>query len=65
MIASWKGFFAAVEQMRQCQKVYFLTKEPEALRAAKKSEAEVDACIEEKRAAWARQQQPELEVSNG
>jgi hypothetical protein len=66
VISSWKEFFTAVEQMRQCQKVYFLTKEPEALREAKKCEAAVDGCIAGKRAEWARQQQPELsEVTNG
>ena len=60
MIASWKDFFIAVEQMRECQKVYFLSKSPSALHTAKKCEAEVDACIREKREEWARQAQPEL-----
>jgi hypothetical protein len=60
MIASWKDFFIAVEQMRECQKEYFRTKGPGALRAAKKCEAAVDVCIKEKRAEWARQNQPEL-----
>lgn len=60
MIASWKEFFVAVEQMRQCQIEYFRTKEPGALLAAKKCEAAVDACIAEKRSEWARQKQPEL-----
>ena len=60
MIASWKDFFIAVEQMRERQKVYFLTRTPEALRNAKKSEAVVDECIKEKRAEWARQEQPKL-----
>jgi hypothetical protein len=49
-IASWKEFFAAVETMRQCQKEYFRTKGPRAMLAAKKSEAAVDECLEEKRA---------------
>jgi excinuclease UvrABC nuclease subunit len=66
MIASWKDFFVAVEQMRQCQKEYSRTNGPCARLAAKKCEAAVDACIEEKRAEWARQIQPELlEVTNG
>ena len=60
MIASWKDFFTAVERMRQCQIEYFRTRGPGALLAAKKCEAAVDACIEEKRAEWARQKQPEL-----
>jgi hypothetical protein len=60
MIASWKDFFNAVEQMRQCQIAYFRTKAPSALLTAKKCEAAVDACIEEKRAEWARQKQPDL-----
>jgi hypothetical protein len=60
MIASWKEFFIAVGQMRQCQIEYFRTKWPSALLSAKKYEAAVDACIEERRAEWARQKQPEL-----
>jgi hypothetical protein len=60
MIASWKEFFIAVEQMRQCQIEYFRTKWPTALLAAKKCEAAVDACIKEKRAEWALQKQPKL-----
>ena len=60
MIASWKDFFIAVEQMRECQKAYFRTRGPAALLAAKRCELAVDACIEEKRAEWARQKQPEL-----
>ena len=62
MINSWKDFFIAVEQMRQCQQVYFLSKSHLALLAAKKCEAEVDACIKEKRDGWAREIQPELEI---
>jgi hypothetical protein len=60
MIASWKDFFTAVEQMRECQKVYFLTRSPSALHAAKECEKTVDDCIRQKRAEWARQSQPEL-----
>ena len=65
MIASWKEFFVAVEQMRECQKVYDQTKSPTALHTAKKCEAEVDACIKEKREEWARQKQPELFKKGG
>jgi len=60
MIASWKEFFIAVEQMRECQKAYFRTKAPSALLASKKCESAVDAAINQKRAEWARQIQPEL-----
>jgi hypothetical protein len=60
MIASWKDFFVAVEQMRQCQREYARTKNPSAHNASKRCEAAVDACIEEKRAGWAREKQPEL-----
>jgi hypothetical protein len=60
MISSWGEFLSAVERMRQGQKVYFLTRSPSALAAAKKLEAEVDACIEQRRAERARQLQPEL-----
>jgi hypothetical protein len=60
MIASWKEFFTAVVQMRQSQKKYFLTKTLSNLREAKRYEAVVDACIEQKRAEWDRQRQPEL-----
>jgi len=60
MISSWKEFFVAVEQMRECQKEYFKTKGPSALNAAKKCEAEVDAVIKQKRAEWERQAQPEI-----
>lgn len=54
MIASWKEFFVAVEQMRECQKEYFRTNELTALYAAKKCEKEVDAAINKKRAEWAK-----------
>jgi hypothetical protein len=60
MITSWKELFDAVERMRHSQKKYFLTKTLENLREAKKYEAVVDACIEQKRAEWERQRQPEL-----
>jgi hypothetical protein len=52
--------FTAGEQMRECQKEHSRTKGPAAYLAAKKCEAAVDVCIEEKRAEWARQKQPEL-----
>jgi hypothetical protein len=61
MITSWKELFDAVEQMRRSQKKYYLAKTLENLREAKKYEAEVDACIEAKRAEWERRNQPELE----
>lgn len=60
MIKSWKEFLIAVEQMRECQKVYFQTKSPSALHASKKCEMAVDAVIEQKRAEWAKQSQPEF-----
>ena len=60
MISSWKEFFIAVEQMRECQKAYFRTKSPLSLLAAKKCESAVDAAIKEKRSEWARKIQPEL-----
>jgi hypothetical protein len=60
MIDSWKGFFAAVEQMRERQKIYFLYRSPSALADAKKHEAAVDECIKQKNAERARQMQPEL-----
>jgi hypothetical protein len=66
VIASWKEFFDAVEQMRRRQKKYFLTKTLENLRDARACEAAVDACIEQKRAEWERRRQPELtEVTHG
>jgi len=60
MISSWKEFFIAVEQMRECQKEYFRTKSLLALAASKKCEAQVDMVIKEKRSKWAKQLQPEL-----
>jgi hypothetical protein len=64
-IASWKDFFAAVERMRACQKEYCRTRSPAALNASKKCEAAVDSCIKKKRAEWALEKQPELEVAHG
>ena len=55
MINSWKDFFIAVEQMRECQKAHFEAKTSAALMAAKLCEQQVDACIEERRAEWAQQ----------
>jgi hypothetical protein len=48
-------------------KGYFRTapKSPTALQTAKICEAEVDACIKEKREQWAQQQQPEMFKSGG
>jgi len=60
MIKSWKEFFVAVEQMRECQKEYFRRKTSASLMAAKMCEKQVDTCIKEKRAEWTRQLQPEL-----
>ena len=65
MITSWKEFLIAVEQMRECQKVYSRTNSPTARHTAQKCEAEVDACIQEKREEWARQQQPEMFKNGG
>ena len=60
MISSWREFFTAVEKMRTAQREYFRTRTPSSLNAAKRREAEVDACIEERRAERARQLQPKL-----
>ena len=60
MINSWKEFFIAVEQMRECQKAYLRTKSPSANHLAEKCEKEVDAVIKQKRAEWAQKTQPEL-----
>jgi len=60
MIASWKEFFTAVEQMRECQKEYKRTQSLSAGYAAQKCESAVDAVIKQKRAEWAQQSQPEL-----
>jgi hypothetical protein len=68
MIRTLKDFVLAVEQMRQCQREYFLTKGYGALAAAKKCEAVVDACIKKKHAEWEAQGQPEFfsnEVTHG
>ena len=60
MIASWKDFFIAVEQMRECQKEYSKTKGLSAGYAANRCEKVVDAAIKKKRDDWAREMQPEL-----
>jgi hypothetical protein len=63
VIASWKEFALAVEEMRRRQKIYFLGKTLSNLNKAKECEAEVDACIAKKRAEWdrrEREKQPEL-----
>jgi len=62
MSTSLDDFFLLVAQMRECQKRYFRTRSRSALKAAKLSEAVVDAFIENKRAEWARAKQPELMV---
>jgi hypothetical protein len=59
-INSWKDFFIAVEQMRECQKTYFKQKSPSALNASKMCESVVDNCIKLKREEWEQQKQPEL-----
>ena len=61
MIGSWKDFFTAVEKMRRSQKEYFRTRSQPSFSEAKRREMEVDACIEKKRAEWARQLRPETE----
>jgi hypothetical protein len=60
MITSWKDFFIAVEQMRECQKEFYRTNSPSALMARKRCEQTVDNCIIEKRAEWQSQIQKEL-----
>ena len=65
MIASWKEFLIAVEQMRECQKTYFRSNSRSALILAKKCEKEVDAVIREKRSEWERKIQPELGDNHG
>ena len=60
MIASWKDFFLAVEQMRECQREYFRTKTMAAFAAAKTCESAVDDAIKQKRDEWARERPPEL-----
>jgi len=64
MIASWKEFFTAVEQMREYQKIYGKQKDHTSRRLAEKREAEVDACIKAKNAERARKSQPELIKEN-
>jgi hypothetical protein len=65
MISSWKEFFTAVEQMRECQKEYSRTNGLSAGYAARKCEKTVDDCIEQKRAEWEREKQPELTEQMG
>jgi hypothetical protein len=60
MIASWEDFFAAVERMRTCQKTYFVTKSHQDFLVAKKTEAEVDNCIKQRREKEAARKQPVL-----
>ena len=60
MSTSLDDFLLLVAQMRVSQKKYFRTRSPSALKAAKNCEAVVDAFIENKRAEWAREKQPEL-----
>ena len=60
MSTSLDDFLLLVAQMRELQKRYFRTRSPSALKAAKNCEAAVDALIENKRAEWALEKQPEL-----
>jgi hypothetical protein len=60
MIDSWEAFMRAVETMRSYQIEYFRLKEPSALIKAKKYEALVDACIEERKLRLAAKKRPEL-----
>ena len=60
MIASWKDFFLAVEQMRECQKEYSKTNGLSAGFIARRCEKVVDEAIKKKRDDWAREMQPEL-----
>jgi len=60
MISSWKEFLIAVEEMRDAQKEYFITRSPSSLNLAKKHESVVDKCIKQKRSEWANKLQPEL-----
>ncbi|MCL2601346.1 MAG: hypothetical protein FWD91_00885 [Treponema sp.] len=60
MIKSWPDFLIAVERMRECQKEYVLRSGIARFQAAKKSEEVVDEVIKQKRAEWAKKEQPEL-----
>ena len=60
MIASWKDFLIAVEQMRECQKEYSRTNGISAGYAVNRCEKAVDETIKKKRDEWARAKQPEL-----
>jgi hypothetical protein len=53
-------FFFAVEQMRERQKIYFKTRVPSALYAAKKSEAAVDDFIKKRHEEQSNKLQPNL-----
>ena len=53
MIDSWKSFFIAVEQMRQCQRACARQNTPARREAARRCEKEVDRCIEKKNRQWA------------
>jgi len=59
MISSWKEFFIAVEQMRECQKAYIREKNTASFTAAKTCETEVDEGIKKIRVEWARQAEEE------
>jgi len=63
-IRGWRGFFDAVERMRELQKIYRRTKSPSSHAAAKKCEAEVDKVIKAKRAEWSRGATPSLSGMN-
>jgi len=60
VIKSWEDFMCAVETMRSFQIEYFRLKAPSALIKAKKYEALVDECIEERKQRLAGKRQPEL-----
>ena len=57
---SWKEFFIAVEQMRECQKEYIRTKTFAAHKAVVLCELTVDAGIKYIREKWERESRPEL-----
>jgi hypothetical protein len=59
VIISWKDFFAAVEQMRQCQKAYARQNTPVRREAARYCEKAVDECIRKKNMEWAREREKE------
>ena len=51
-IKGWRGFFDAVERMREMQKIYRRTRTPSSHASAKMCEAEVDAVIKARRREW-------------